>query len=148
MVCKAKTGTGKTLAFLIPAIERILAAQAQGRQGQPGDIAALILSPSRELAMQISAEAGQLLKFHDIRAEVREPKLSLTHSLTAQAQDRGDIAALILSPSRELAKQITAEAGQLLKFHDIRAEVHGLNHLQPLPLELRAASGSLRRLLP
>ena len=32
MVCKAKTGTGKMLAFLIPAIKRILAAQAQGRR--------------------------------------------------------------------------------------------------------------------
>ena len=69
VVCKAKTGTGKTLAFLIPAIERIMAAQAQG-QSQTGGVATLIMSPSRELAMQIAAEAEQLLRFHDIRAEV------------------------------------------------------------------------------
>ena len=72
MVCKAKTGTGKTLAFLIPAVERILAAKAAGRL-QPGGVAGLILSPSRELAMQIAAEAEQLLRFHDIKAQVRWP---------------------------------------------------------------------------
>lgn len=69
VVCKAKTGTGKTLAFLIPAVDRLLAAQAQGRL-QPGGVAALIMSPSRELAMQIAAEAQQLLRFHNINAEV------------------------------------------------------------------------------
>ena len=46
VLATAQTGTGKTLAFLIPVIERLL------RENKPG-IAALILVPTRELAMQL-----------------------------------------------------------------------------------------------
>jgi ATP-dependent RNA helicase RhlE len=46
VVATAQTGTGKTLAFLIPVIEGLL------RQKTPG-IAALVLVPTRELAMQV-----------------------------------------------------------------------------------------------
>jgi ATP-dependent RNA helicase RhlE len=46
VLATAQTGTGKTLAFLIPVIEKLLA------QNVPG-IAALVLVPTRELAMQV-----------------------------------------------------------------------------------------------
>ena len=46
VLATAQTGTGKTLAFLIPIIERLLASKAPG-------IAALVLVPTRELAMQV-----------------------------------------------------------------------------------------------
>jgi len=46
VLATAHTGTGKTLAFLIPVIERLL------RHKSPG-IAALALVPTRELAMQV-----------------------------------------------------------------------------------------------
>ncbi|MFZ0415052.1 MAG: DEAD/DEAH box helicase [Candidatus Acidiferrales bacterium] len=46
VLATAQTGTGKTLAFLIPVIEKLL------RQDKPG-IAALVLVPTRELAMQV-----------------------------------------------------------------------------------------------
>lgn len=85
MVCKAKTGTGKTLSFLIPAVERILAGQAAGSL-QQGGVAALIMSPSRELAMQIQAEAEQLLRFHTIKAQVCDTSISLLKSGKAQTQ--------------------------------------------------------------
>jgi len=63
VLAKAKTGTGKTLGFLLPAIERILAAPAAARRGR---VSALVISPTRELAQQIAEEAKQLLKFHDL----------------------------------------------------------------------------------
>lgn len=66
-MAQAKTGTGKTLAFLIPTMQNILSdptlkrAQPQGRHRSTGagssDIRALIISPTRELAEQIAAEA-------------------------------------------------------------------------------------------
>ena len=59
LVCKAKTGTGKTLAFLIPAFERILASPSG-----PGKIGVLVISPTRELASQIAVEAGALATLH------------------------------------------------------------------------------------
>src|SRR5438270_13923549 len=46
VLATAQTGTGKTLAFLIPVIERLL------QENTPG-IAALVLVPTRELAMQV-----------------------------------------------------------------------------------------------
>ncbi len=46
ILATAQTGTGKTLAFLVPIIERLLAQKARG-------IEALVLVPTRELAMQV-----------------------------------------------------------------------------------------------
>src|ERR1700726_5029013 len=46
ILATAQTGTGKTLAFLIPIIERLLASNSKGIQ-------ALVLVPTRKLAMQV-----------------------------------------------------------------------------------------------
>jgi hypothetical protein len=53
----AKTGSGKTLAFLIPAAELLSRARFTPRNGT----GALVVSPTRELAMQIYAVARDLL---------------------------------------------------------------------------------------
>lgn len=57
ILAQAKTGTGKTVAFLLPAIQRILTSGSPAR----GSISCLILSPTRELALQIEKEANLLL---------------------------------------------------------------------------------------
>lgn len=68
VVARAKTGTGKTVGFLVPALERTLATRpAAGRESGPS-IATLILSPTRELALQIAKEATGLLSFHPDQA--------------------------------------------------------------------------------
>ena len=59
VLAQAKTGTGKTLAFLIPAIERILKSKSTNQ------IKTLIIAPTRDLCIQISNEANDLLKFHN-----------------------------------------------------------------------------------
>ncbi|KAK4801191.1 hypothetical protein SAY86_021678 [Trapa natans] len=61
---KAKTGTGKTIAFLLPAIETVLKASANTNQRVPS-VDVLILCPTRELASQLVAEAKALLKYHE-----------------------------------------------------------------------------------
>ncbi|XP_062074257.1 probable DEAD-box ATP-dependent RNA helicase 48 [Humulus lupulus] len=61
---KAKTGTGKTAAFLIPAIETVLKALCSNSIQRVPPILALILCPTRELASQIAAEANVLLRYH------------------------------------------------------------------------------------
>jgi ATP-dependent RNA helicase MSS116 len=62
-LAKAKTGTGKTLAFMIPTIEKIIASMSQ--KGKPrSDICCLVISPTRELAQQIGTESEKLLSFH------------------------------------------------------------------------------------
>ncbi|MNJ41375.1 DEAD-box ATP-dependent RNA helicase CshA [compost metagenome] len=52
MIVQAQTGTGKTLAFLLPIIERISVERP--------DAQALIITPTRELALQITVEARKL----------------------------------------------------------------------------------------
>lgn len=57
----AKTGSGKTLAFLIPAIEMLKKLKFMPRNGT----GALIITPTRELGLQILGVARELLKYHN-----------------------------------------------------------------------------------
>ncbi|KAL7420942.1 hypothetical protein Q5752_004896 [Cryptotrichosporon argae] len=59
VLAQAKTGTGKTLAFLVPSIQRLL---NQPAAPAAGHTSVLVLSPTRELAAQIGAAAEGLLK--------------------------------------------------------------------------------------
>jgi ATP-dependent RNA helicase MSS116 len=70
IIAQAKTGTGKTVAFLLPVLQNILsedpdlARMVRGRGGPRStadDIRALIVSPTRELAEQIAVEAKRLV---------------------------------------------------------------------------------------
>merc|ERR1711972_1108425 len=57
----AQTGSGKTVAFLLPAVIHANAQQPL-RRSDPGPIV-LVLAPTRELAVQISDEADKLIKY-------------------------------------------------------------------------------------
>jgi ATP-dependent RNA helicase RhlB len=63
---RAQTGTGKTAAFLITVITRMLNNPIQGKR-KPGMPRILVLAPTRELVIQISEEARQLTKYTDLR---------------------------------------------------------------------------------
>jgi ATP-dependent RNA helicase MSS116, mitochondrial len=86
LLVRAKTGTGKTMAFLVPAIEARLnareayAKEALANAGLTSDkslekrakykfsreqVGTLIISPTRELATQIVAEAEKLCSHYD-----------------------------------------------------------------------------------
>ena len=51
----SQTGTGKTIAFLLPILHKILSEELPGP-------AALIVTPTRELCLQIAEEADKLCK--------------------------------------------------------------------------------------
>lgn len=55
---QAKTGTGKTVAFLLPALQTMIT----NNRGGSDAISLLVISPTRELAMQIAQEANNLLQ--------------------------------------------------------------------------------------
>ncbi|KAF2758454.1 ATP-dependent rRNA helicase SPB4 [Pseudovirgaria hyperparasitica] len=61
VVVQAVTGSGKTLAFLIPLVQRLLRVDEPTRKHH---VAAIIISPTRELAKQIHTELISLLRFH------------------------------------------------------------------------------------
>ncbi|KAJ6393713.1 hypothetical protein OIU77_023030 [Salix suchowensis] len=62
---KAKTGKGKSAAYLLPAIEAVLKARSSIAKQRVSPIYVLIICPTRELASQIAAEANAMLKYHD-----------------------------------------------------------------------------------
>lgn len=64
VLAKAKTGTGKTVAFLLPSIEVVIKSSAPARDQKRPPILVLVMCPTRELAVQAAAEANALLKYH------------------------------------------------------------------------------------
>ena len=88
----AQTGTGKTAAFVIPMIERLAALP----KGQPH---ALILAPTRELALQINGTIEKLGRSHGVSATV------IVGGSDMQAQIRG---------LRQLPDVLVATPGRLL----------------------------------
>ena len=64
VVATAQTGTGKTLAFLLPLLQSLMT-----RKDGPG-VQALILTPTRELAIQINEALGPLAAGTGIRSTV------------------------------------------------------------------------------
>ncbi|GKU87945.1 hypothetical protein SLEP1_g2272 [Rubroshorea leprosula] len=64
VLAKAKTGTGKTVAFLLPSIEVVAKSPPVDRDVKRPPILVLVICPTRELASQAAAEANTLLKYH------------------------------------------------------------------------------------
>ncbi len=72
LIATAQTGTGKTLAFVLPMIELLLRERAEPNQSQPQSRArgprAIVLSPTRELALQIHEAFTKIAEGTNIRA--------------------------------------------------------------------------------
>ncbi|KAJ2900590.1 hypothetical protein MKZ38_002386 [Zalerion maritima] len=88
IVAQAKTGTGKTLAFLIPVLNQMLVddpslvSRRSKFSADSTNIRAIILSPTRELAEQIAVEAERLVRGTGIvvqRAVGGNSKSSMLH---------------------------------------------------------------------
>jgi ATP-dependent RNA helicase RhlE len=98
VLATAQTGTGKTLAFLIPVIERLLLDKTPG-------IAALALVPTRELAMQVVEQ------YNDLRGKQLGPAALVVGGLAEGAQ---------LNALRNGARLVVATPGRLEDFLDRR----------------------------
>lgn len=84
VIATAQTGTGKTLAFLLPVIERLLKGSGAERKASGlAPIRALVLSPTRELAMQIADTFAKLSFNTGLRAVVAVGGLSEQTQLNA-----------------------------------------------------------------
>jgi len=88
----AETGTGKTAAFLLPIIQRI------SQRPRPG-IRALILAPTRELALQIQKNYGDFNRMATNRSVIA---IGGANIQTQIAQLRRGAAVLIATPGRLL----------------------------------------------
>lgn len=111
IICQSQTGTGKTFAFSIPIIEKI--------NPNNKEIQSLILTPTRELSIQVYREILKLVKFY--------PKLKVTLIVGGESYER---------QFRELAKNphiIIATPGRIID-HINRGKVD-LSHLEILTLD-------------
>ncbi|KAL6060065.1 DEAD-domain-containing protein [Balamuthia mandrillaris] len=116
VVARAKTGTGKTLAFLIPCLEKVRK-ERQCRQESSG-VLLLILSPTRELAQQIHKEASILLTFHrkteeegEEEEEQEEKEMIHIQCVIGGSNVRHDLKALQQQPRCDI---LIATPGRLL----------------------------------
>ena len=98
VIATAQTGTGKTLAFLIPVIEKLSQHKAAG-------IAALVLVPTRELAMQVVAQ------YDALRAKDSRPAALVVGGLPEGRQ---------LDAIRKGARLVVATPGRLEDYLDRR----------------------------
>ena len=106
LLVKDRTGTGKTLAFLVPAIEarlnQLAAVDADfkvQRQYAMDNVGALIISPTRELATQIVQEAQKLTMHHrGMQTSVMVGGLDKHRQLNDFMRSRKDI--LVATPGR------------------------------------------------
>jgi ATP-dependent RNA helicase RhlE len=103
VLATAQTGTGKTLAFLVPIIERLL--QSGKQDSAKSGIAALVLVPTRELAMQVVDQYNAL----------RGTKLSPAALVVGGLAEGNQLSAL-----RRGARLVVATPGRLEDFLDRR----------------------------
>ena len=93
VVAKARTGTGKTVAFLVPTLQRLM----ESKSNDKGQIRALVLSPTRELAAQIAEAAEGLVAGSGLRT-------ACIFGGTSMAKDRralsGQVDLLVATPGR------------------------------------------------
>jgi len=96
VIATAQTGTGKTLAFALPLLESLLNTRGQG-------VEALILSPTRELAIQIQEAIALLTRGTGIRSAV------VVGGMSERTQ---------LNSLRQGARIVVATPGRLCDFLD------------------------------
>lgn len=69
IIGQAKTGTGKTLGFGVPALERIVTSDdpKYAKLQVPGAPQALVIVPTRELAVQVANDLATASRLHQVR---------------------------------------------------------------------------------
>jgi ATP-dependent RNA helicase RhlE len=112
VMATAQTGTGKTLAFVVPMIEHLL--QSPSSKG----VAALVLVPTRELAMQVHEQ------FEQLRGKTLPPAALVVGGLAEGRQ---------LSAIRSGARVVVATPGRLEDF--IERRLVDLRHVAILVLD-------------
>ncbi len=95
VIGQAQTGTGKTAAFLISVMTRLLASPKGMAVGKPR---ALVIAPTRELVMQITKDGEALARHSGIT--VRAVFGGMDYERQQQTLERGPVDILIATPGR------------------------------------------------
>jgi len=95
----AQTGTGKTAAFVLPIIQKILRHASSSASPARHPIRALVLTPTRELAVQVAENAASYSKHTDLRTAVVYGGVDMKEQV---ALLRNGVEILIATPGRLL----------------------------------------------
>lgn len=95
----AQTGTGKTAAFVLPIIQKILRHASNSASPARHPIRALVLTPTRELAVQVAENAASYSKHTDLRTAVVYGGVDMKEQV---ALLRNGVEILIATPGRLL----------------------------------------------
>jgi ATP-dependent RNA helicase DeaD len=99
LVGQAQTGSGKTGAFGIPIVDRAKVSDAGAERPRAGAPEALVLTPTRELAVQVTGDLNALGRGHGVRAVA----VYGGHSINRQIEDlRGLPEIVVATPGRLL----------------------------------------------
>jgi len=98
VVARSRTGTGKTFAFGLPLIERLVEEGLNVRGSGPLPLV-LILEPTRELALQVAQELGAVCAAHKMRVQAIYGGVSFTEQERAM---RSGVHILVATPGRML----------------------------------------------
>ena len=90
VIGQAHTGTGKTAAFVLPILTKI-------KTNRNGPIQALILVPTRELALQVASEFNKFAKYTGIRTIAIYGGQSIRYQFK---QLRGGVQIVVATPGR------------------------------------------------
>ncbi len=114
---QAKTGTGKTTAFLLPALQSLLNHQNLPR----GQVGVLILSPTRELALQIAKECDQLTSQLPRRVECHTAFGGTARASNLNRFMTGSPSILVATPGR--LKDYLSEEKVAAKFNHVQTVI-------------------------
>ena len=116
VIVSAQTGTGKTAAFALPILQLLFDKQDAGKRGKK--IRALVVSPTRELAIQIQENFQSYLSYTNLRTTVVFGGTSI-------------------EPQKEILKKgvdvLIATPGRLLDLH--KQEIVNLSFIETLVLD-------------
>ena len=112
---QAQTGTGKTAAFLVATFQRLLADTAHAKPKNPR---ALIIAPTRELAIQIANDAEQLGQFTGL-------KIGLIYGGTGYKQQQASLT--------EGVDILVGTPGRLIDFY--KQKIFTLDNIQVVVLD-------------
>jgi len=95
LMAAAQTGTGKTAGFTLPLLERL----SQGTPSKGGQVRALILTPTRELAAQVAESVNDYSKNLPLKSAVVFGGVKINPQI---AKLRGGVDILVATPGRLL----------------------------------------------
>lgn len=132
VLAQAKTGTGKTVAFLVPAIQRLIETRPIKRTPGPGTAprqpSLLVITPTRELASQIAAETKILLDGLNFGTNKQSPYKILT-AIGGTNKNPG------LAALKRGCDVVVATPGRLLDYMDDENALRIMQGVQTLVLD-------------